>query len=192
LRLHKLQPEDLSPRQAETVEWIEQRRGGVRGPYQAWIHSPDLADKVEALAYYARFESSLDTRLSELTLLIASRFWDAQYSWNAHVGQAIDAGVSAVALEDLAQHRQPHFENRDEQVLYAFCSEMLDSHFVRDETFAAASELFGDSGVVDIVGALGSFSMLGMCLNAFEIDLQPNREPPFPDVHGYEKAKSRP
>jgi 4-carboxymuconolactone decarboxylase len=27
--------------------------------------------------------------------------------------------------------------------------------------------------------------MLGMLLNTFQVDLQPDKEPPFPDVRGY-------
>ncbi len=64
-------------------------------------------------------------------------------------------------------------------------AELLTDHFVSDETFAAAHELFGSNGCVDIVGTLGNYSMLAFCLNAFQVDLQPDREPPYPDIRGY-------
>ena len=54
-----------------------------------------------------------------------------------------------------------------------------------DETFAVGLERFGERGLVDLIGALGNFSMLAMLLNTFQVDLQPDREPPFPDVRGY-------
>lgn len=190
MRLRKLGDDELSPRQRELAGRIAGRRGKVRGPFQVWLHSPELCDKVEALGAFVRFESSLELRLRELNLLIAARHFDAQYSWNAHVDTAVEAGVSRQALEALAQRRAPAFDRRDEQVMYAFCSELLERHFVADETFAEAHELFGDQGVVDIVGTLGNFSMLAMCLNAFQVDLQPDREPPFPDVNGYARTAS--
>jgi 4-carboxymuconolactone decarboxylase len=31
--------------------------------------------------------------------------------------------------------------------------------------------------------------MLAMCLNTFQVDLQADREPPFPDVRGYERTE---
>lgn len=190
MRLRKLSDDELNPRQRELAARIAGRRGKVRGPFQVWLHSPELCDRVEALGAFVRFESSLELRLRELILLIAARHWDAQYSWNAHVDKAIDAGVTREALEALAQRRTPAFDNRDEQVVYAFCTELLEGHFVSDETFAEARELFGDQGAVDIVGTLGNFSMLAMCLNTFEVDLQPDREPPFPDVDGYARTES--
>ena len=126
-----------------------------------------------------------------LALLIAARHFDAQYSWNAHFQKAIEAGVARDALEALAQRRTTAFQVRDEQAVYAFCSELLDRHFVAYDTFAEAHELFGDQGVVDLVGTLGNFSMLAMCLNAFEVDLQADREPPFGDVGPGRKVPSR-
>ena len=50
---------ELSPEQAELSARITARRGGTRGPFLVWLRSPGLADKVEALGAYCRFESSL-------------------------------------------------------------------------------------------------------------------------------------
>jgi len=185
MRVRKLGDDELTPRQRELSERIAGRRGQTRGPFLVWLHSPELCDRVEALGAYVRYESSLELRLRELILLIAARHWGAQYSWNAHVDKAVAAGINPEALLALAHRRAPAFDRRDEQVVHAFCAELLERHFVADETFAEAHELFGDQGVVDIVGTLGNFSMLAMCLNAFEVDLQPDRVPPFPDVEGY-------
>jgi 4-carboxymuconolactone decarboxylase len=189
VRLPTLTEDDLSPRQRELSARISGKRGKTRGPFLVWLHSPELCDKVEALGAYVRFDSSLALRLRELILLIAARHWDAQYSWNAHVTRAIEAGIGVDALEALARRETPSFPHPDEQVLYAFCTEVLTQHFVSDETFAQAHELFGSAGVVDIIGGLGNFSMLAMCLNTFEVDLQPDRTPPFPDIRGYGPAR---
>ena len=185
MRLPKLT--DLSPRQQEISDRITSRRGGTRGPFLVWLRSPELCEKVEALGAFCRFESSLDPRLRELSLLIAARHWDAQYSWNAHVGKAADLGVSRESLTALAEHREPHFTSKDEDIVYRFSAEILGDHFVSDATFAAALAELGEQGIVDLIGSLGNFSMLAMLLNACQVDLQAV-EPPFPDVRGYGKA----
>jgi len=185
MRLPKLT--DLSPRQQEISDRIASRRGGTRGPFLVWLRSPELCEKVEALGAYCRFESSLDPRLRELSLLIAARHWDAQYSWNAHVGKAADLGVSRDSLTALAEHREPHFTSKDEDIVYRFSSEILGDHFVSDVTFAEALAELGEQGVVDLIGSLGNFSMLAMLLNACQVDLQAV-DPPFPDIHGYAKV----
>jgi 4-carboxymuconolactone decarboxylase len=177
----------LTPRQQEISDRISSRRGGTRGPFLVWLRSPELAEKVEALGAYCRFESSLDLRLRELSLLIAARHFDAQYSWNAHIGKAADAGVSRESLQALAENKEPGFTRRDEDIVYQFSTQILGEHFVSDETFAAALEEFGEQGVVDLIGSLGNFSMLAMLLNTFQVDLQAV-EPPFPDVRGYARV----
>ncbi len=185
MRLPKLT--DLSPRQQEISDRITSRRGGTRGPFLVWLRSPELCEKVEALGAYCRFESSLDPRLRELSLLIAARHWDAQYSWNAHVGKAAELGVSPDGLTALAEHREPHFTSKDEDIVYRFSSEILGDHFVSDATFAEALGELGEQGVVDLIGSLGNFSMLAMLLNACQVDLQAV-QPPFPDVRGYARV----
>ncbi|WP_294002302.1 hypothetical protein [Streptomyces sp.] len=40
-------------------------------------------ERAESLGSFARFYCSLPEHLRELTLLMAARNWDAQYSWNA-------------------------------------------------------------------------------------------------------------
>jgi 4-carboxymuconolactone decarboxylase len=177
----------LSARQQEISDRITSRRGGTRGPFLVWLRSPELCEKVEALGAYCRFESALDPRLRELSLLIAARHWDAQYSWNAHVGKAADLGVSRDSLAALAENREPRFTRGDEKVLYRFSTEILRDHFVSDATFAAAAAELGEQGVVDLIASLGNFSMLAMLLNACQVDLQPV-QPPFPDVRGFARV----
>lgn len=179
---------ELTPEQAELSARITSRRGGTRGPFLVWLRSPGLCDRVEALGAYCRFDSALPLRLRELSLLIAARHFDAQYSWNAHVGKAVDAGVDRDALLRLARGEAPEFPRADERVLHAFATEVLERHFVTDETFAAGLAEFGERGLVDLIGSLGNFSMLAMLLNTFQVDLQPDREPPFPDVRGFAKV----
>jgi 4-carboxymuconolactone decarboxylase len=179
----------MDPRQKELSDRISGKRGGTRGPFLVWLHSPELCDKVEALGAYVRFESSLDLRLRELILLIAARHFDAQYSWNAHVDRTVEEGVSREAIETLARNEVPDFGNREEQAIYQFCTEILNEHFVSDETFNEAHELFGSRGTVDIIGTIGNYSMLAMCLNTFQVDLQPDRTPPYPDIRGYARVQ---
>ena len=179
---------ELSPEQAELSARITARRGGTRGPFLVWLRSPGLCERVEALGAYCRFESALPLHLRELSLLVAARHFDAQYSWNAHVEKAVEAGLDRAAVQRLARGEEPEFPDPDAALLHRFAAEVLETHFVSDDTFAAALAAFGEQGLVDLIGALGNFSMLAMLLNTFQVDLQPDREPPFPDVSGFRRV----
>ena len=82
----------------------------------------------------------------------------------------------------IAERREPKFDNKDDALFYRFCTEILENHFVSDETFEQARERFGDEQLVDIIGVLGNSSLLSMCLTTFEVDLPEGVEAPFPDL----------
>jgi len=191
MRLPKLNAEELNPRQRQVYDVVAGKRGHVRGPYGVWMHSVELCDKVISLSNYLRFDSPLPDRIKEFAILVTARFWDTQYSWNAHVGKALAAGIGQKVIDALAAGREPDFERDDERVFYGFAMEAPERHFVSDETFEKARAIFGNQGVVEVIGCVGYFSMLQICLNSAQVDLQPERAPPFPDVRGFEKLSSR-
>src|SRR6059036_3618271 len=45
-------------------------RGGVRGPFNALLRSPQLTDRVQRMGEYIRFNSSLPPRLNEFAVLV--------------------------------------------------------------------------------------------------------------------------
>jgi 4-carboxymuconolactone decarboxylase len=135
-----------------------------------------------------RFDCALPEKLREFGILVTARYWDAQYSWNAHVDKAIAAGIPEDVVSDLAKGLKPTFKADDERVYYNFAMEVLENHFVSDKTFAEARKIFGDAGVVDLIGSVGYFTMLQICLNSAQVDLQADRKPPFADVKGYSKT----
>ncbi len=187
MRLPKLKYEEYTPRQKEVVDKHVGRRKHVGGPYNVWIHSPEMFEKASAISNYMRFDCNLPEKLREFGILVTARYWDAQYSWNAHVDKAIAAGIPEDVVNDLAKGLKPNFKADDERVYYNFAMEVLKNHFVSEKTFAEARKIFGEAGVVDLIGSVGYFSMLQICLNSAEVDLQADRKPPFPDMKGYSK-----
>ncbi|MGY5106884.1 carboxymuconolactone decarboxylase family protein, partial [Streptomyces sp. 900105245] len=105
MRLPVLVEDEMTARQQELAARIAGRRGAVRGPFQVWLHSPEMAERADSLGAFARFDCSLPKRLRELALVMAARNWDAQYSWNAHVHQAVEAGVSEANIKAIAEKR---------------------------------------------------------------------------------------
>jgi 4-carboxymuconolactone decarboxylase len=190
MRLPTLRYEELTPRQRESWDKHSDRRETVRGPYTVWLHDPELMDKVSVISNYFRFDCELPVKLREFGILVTARYWDAQYSWNAHVDKARAAGIPEDVIRDLAANKKPRFKSDDERVFYEFTMEALENHFVSEKTFAQAKAIFGTKGVVDLIGAVGYFSMLQICLNSAEVDLQTDREPPFADVRGYKKISA--
>mgnify|MGYP003346839584 CR=1 FL=1 len=102
MRLPVLNPDQFTPRQKEVSAKHIERRNYLGGPYKVWIHSPDMFEKASAISNYMRFDCGLPVKLREFGILVMSRYWDAQYSWIAHVDKAIAAGVPQDVVDDLA------------------------------------------------------------------------------------------
>ena len=187
MRLPKLDYSTMTPRQREAHDNHVAKRTRASGPYGVWLHSPDLMNLVSPLSNYMRWDAALPEKLREFGILVTARFWGTPYSWNAHVDKARAAGIPEDVIADLAARRTPNFRAEDERIYYTFAMEILENHFVSDSTFAAARAVFGERGVVDLIGAIGYFSMLQICLNSAEVDPQADRPPPFPDMQGYRK-----
>jgi len=189
MRLDVIPLEAMTDRQRELADRIVAKRGKIGGPFKVWLHSPELCDRVEALGAFVRFDCSMPERIREYALLVASRHFDAQFSWNSHIDKAISTGIPASAVEALANRQTPDFGDDVElATFHDFATELLTTHFVSDATFTRLKAVFTDQQLVDAIGLLGNFTLLSMCLNTFQVDLQPDRVPPFPDVRGYAKV----
>jgi 4-carboxymuconolactone decarboxylase len=140
-------------------------RGAVRGPFNALLRSPELADRAQKLGEYVRYNSSLPARLSELAILVVARYWTAQYEWYAHSRLALAAGLAPRIVDDIAQGRRPAPMQADESAVYEFCRELHEKKSVGDAAYKAVYDLFGERGAVDLVGISGYYTLVSMVLN---------------------------
>lgn len=155
-------------------------RGGVRGPFNPLLRSPELADRTQALGEYLRFNSSLSPRLNEFAILIVARYWTAQYEWHAHHVLAMKAGLDPKIAEQLARGVRPEGMKPDEAAVYDFCKELHEQKSVSDATYKAALEQFGERGVVDLIGVSGYYTLVSMVLNVDRAPLPPGTLSPLP------------
>ena len=63
-------------------EAVQKMLGG--GPFNAWMRSPDLGNRLQNVGEYIRYRTSLPLRLNEFAILITAREWTSQYEWYAH------------------------------------------------------------------------------------------------------------
>jgi 4-carboxymuconolactone decarboxylase len=179
-RLPKLDPEKFSPEQKKVHEAIlKGPRGKVVGPLKIWLNNPGLAEHAQALGAYARFNSSLPPRLSELAICITGAFWKANFEWFAHAPMAIKAGIDPAAIEAIRTGATPKFTKSDEQVVYDFATELVRTKRVSNETFERAKTELGQTSVIDMVGIIGYYSLVSVTLNAFELPLPDGEKEPF-------------
>jgi 4-carboxymuconolactone decarboxylase len=179
-RFPELTFEQMTPEQRKAAEAITSGpRGRLAGPMNAWLRSPDLADRFQRVGEYIRFKSSIPTHLNEFAILITAREWTAQFEWYAHHKMAMDAGLNPALAEAVAEGRRPADMQEDERIVYDFCTELYRDKNVSDKTYSDAKARFGEQGIVDLIGASGYYTAVSMTLNVANVGLPPGEEPPL-------------
>jgi 4-carboxymuconolactone decarboxylase len=143
-------------------------RTAANGPFNVMLRSPLMGDYAQELGAQIRFNSALPAPLREMAILMAARHWTAHYEWNAHKTAALSAGLNPDIVTSIAAGERPKSMQPNEAALHRFCSELLETTRVGDDTFAAAKAAFGEQGVAEIIFTLGYYSMVSMLLNVDE------------------------
>ena len=181
-RFPVLDPAQLSVEQSKLVkDLLSGPRGGgdssaeavksilENGPFNAWARSPVLGDRLQKVGEYIRYGSSIPLRLNEFAILITARHWTSQYEWFAHHSLAMKAGLSPKITEQLALNRRPEGMSEDETAVYNFCTELHQLKNVSDAAYQQAVKLFGEKGVMDLIGLSGYYTAVSMTLNVARV-----------------------
>lgn len=162
----------MTPEQREIADSIRSGpRGGLRGPFEAWLRAPGIADTAQKLGAYCRFGTSLPGDINELAIILTGKHWKAQFEFWAHARLAIDAGLDPAIVEAVRTGAEPPFGRDIERVVYDFVTEYLSTHRVAEATYRRAIEILGERGTVDLIGVVGYYGLVSMTLNVFEVGL---------------------
>jgi 4-carboxymuconolactone decarboxylase len=179
MRLEIIEQANMTAAQRELYDRIAGARGAVRGPFNLWLYSPELCDKVEALGKFVRFDSSIPPQLRDLAILVTARHWDSSYMWHSYSKRGAEGGIADDVIAAIAERRKPNFVRKEDQAVYDYATELLHRHHVGAPTFQAAVAAVGKVTIVELTALIGNYSMVAMVLNAFEVDT-PNDAKPLP------------
>ncbi|UOD31421.1 carboxymuconolactone decarboxylase family protein [Massilia violaceinigra] len=180
-RLGPLAAQQLTAAQRAAAQAvIDGPRGALVGPFVPLLRSPELMECAQRMGEYLRYRSAIGTRLSEIAILVTAREWDQQVEWAIHAPIAGRSGIAPDVIEAIAQRRKSPALQADEAVVFDFCVELHRSKRVSDATYADALALFGEQGVVDLMGINGYYTFLAMVMNAAQTPAPASTAAPLP------------
>jgi 4-carboxymuconolactone decarboxylase len=179
-RMAEIPLDKMTPDQRTIAEAIMSGpRGRMSGPFNAWLRSPVLADRLQKVGEYVRFNTSLDKRINEMAILMTAQAWGAQYEWYAHAPLAIKAGLDPEVVKAIGAGQKPAKMKDDEAIVWEFTTQLRRDHGVDDTVYAKALEKFGEHGIIDLVAVNGYYDVVSMTLNVARVKPPVEAEMPF-------------
>src|SRR3984893_10269595 len=169
-RFAEIPLDKMTPAQRTVAEAIMSGpRGRMSGPFNAWLRSPELADRLQKVGEYVRFNTSLDKRLNEMAIIMTAQYWGSQYEWYAHAPLAIKAGLDPEIVAALGAGDNPEKMKDDEAWVSEITTQLRRDHGVNDAIYAKAVEKFGENGVMDLVAVNGYYDVVSLTLNVAHV-----------------------
>ena len=168
-RLPEIDANKLSPEQRAIYDRMMRERGHMRGPFAVWLRNAELCENTLKLQEMFASRVTLDRRLLELMILVAARLATAQYAWFIHEPYALKFGISPEIVQAIRERRTPDFTRDDERLVYDITTELNTTRTLSEASFQRGMALFGEQTMVELVGAIGFYSMVAMTLNSFAV-----------------------
>ena len=187
LRRDQLPPEALAVWEAVVGtrgSRLETPGGGLAGPFNAFLHAPAVGGKLADLGATLRYGTTLDRRLTEVAIITVGARWKAEFEWWAHARMASRHGVPDAVIDAIGNGTSPPFEAEDERVVYVLAHSLATHGFVPPPDYDTASQLLGDTGMVELVTLCGYYTLISFLLNAFDVQLPEGTAPRWPPAAG--------
>ena len=179
-RIPEVAYEEMSGEQREVHDRIASGpRGGVYGPLRIWLRSPALAERLQSLGEFCRYNTSLPPRLSELAILTTAVVWQAGFEWTSHEKHGLAAGLAPEVLEKIRRGEQPDLADAGEAIVYDLTRELSGTRTLSAATYERAVAVLGEVALVELVGLLGYYATISMTINAFDVAITPGAREPF-------------
>jgi 4-carboxymuconolactone decarboxylase len=181
-RLRPIPPHEMTDAQRRAAQAvIDGPRGALYGPFVPLLRSPELLESAQRMGEYLRYRSAIGIRLSELAILVTARQWNQGVEWAIHAPIAAQVGVPPQVINAIARRERPEGMLVDESVVHDFCIELHQNKEVSDRTYLDAVALFGEQGVVDLMGLNGYYTFLAMVMNTARTEIPVSSAAPLPE-----------
>lgn len=158
--------------------------GALIGPFNAFVHAPDVGRHLTSLGAALRFGTSIERRLTEVAIITVGSRWKAEFEWWAHARMAREQGVPDAVVDAIGRGDDPPFTADDERTVYAVARELTLTGALSQDSYAAAQGLLGDAGLVELVSLCGYYTLISYLLNAFAVPVPAAAELMWPQAAG--------
>ena len=151
------------------------------GPAGVSLHMPKVAQAMDILNQYLRYDSIIGRRYIETAILVAAREFDQQYEWTFHEEAALTEGAPQATVDAIKFNRAVDGLEEKDRLIIQYGREIFRDHRLSPETWAAAVDAFTQQGALEIAAIMGDYLLAGVLLHAVDQQLPPDRPALMPE-----------
>jgi 4-carboxymuconolactone decarboxylase len=154
------------------------RGTGLRGLYIPLMNHPELAQLIEQLGYYLKFDGKLPRDAYQFVVLSMARRTEVPFEWVDHVEAARAAGLSDTLLEAIRKSDRGSIPHPYSLIL-DIMDAVLEFRSIPEKIQDQIIKLYGVQGLLEIVALCGFYSMIGVITQSFDVPLPEGAAKPF-------------
>lgn len=177
----KLSRDDLSPDQIAL--WDELTTGPrgfyTGGPdtralpelYNAWLQFPEFGQLMLKLADAIRAQPDLSAKRREILVLTTSVRLGCRIEYDFHSVFARHQGLSDAVIAAIGEGAEPPFDDAGDRAIYEANIELVRTGDLTDATRAAAVAAIGLAGLMQLIAAVGLYTVVAYSSNVARIEM---------------------
>jgi 4-carboxymuconolactone decarboxylase len=169
-RIEPLPPAEWSDEQRELLTRGNPPR--VLNIFSTLIRHADLYRRWIPFGNHVLFKSSLAPREREIAILRVGWLCSSGYEFHQHTRIGKTAGLDDVAIERIKAGPGAAGWSAREAALLRAVDELHAAQFISDATWQELSSHFDTRQLIDLVFAVGQYTMVSMALNSFGVQIE--------------------
>jgi 4-carboxymuconolactone decarboxylase len=151
------------------------------GPGGVSLHMPKVAQAMDILNQYLRYDSIIGRRYIEVAILVAAREFDQQYEWTFHEQAALKEGAPQLTVDAIKYGRAVTALDAKDALIIRYGREILRDHHLSATTWAEAESRFTRQGALEIAAIMGDYLLAAVLLHAVDQRLPADTQPLMPE-----------
>lgn len=169
-RLAPLAPSEWNDEQRELLTRGNPHR--VLNVFATLVRHQDLYRRWMPFANHVMFKSSLPEREREMAILRVGWLCRSGYEFHQHTRIGKAAGLSDAEIERLKSGADAAGWSEAESALLQAVDELHGDQFIGEETWQRLSKHYDSQQLIDLVFAVGQYTLVSMALNSFGVQIE--------------------
>jgi len=146
--------------------------GKVLNIFRTLAHHPKLLRRWTVFGNHVLFKSTLPPREREMAILRVGWLCRSGYEFHQHTRIGKETGLSDAEIERLKSDPDAPGWTEAESALLRAVDDLHGDQFISDATWQRLSKHYDTRQVIDLVFAVGQYTLVSMALNSFGVQIE--------------------